>query len=95
MKNLPQMVYVVGQEKTCCSETAEKLAKESGATIQYVVADSIFEKERPAKQALAEADNNDKLATLRVLTGLSVEQASASLLRHKGFLRKAVGQINN
>ena len=48
-----------------------------------------------AKQALAEAENNAKLATLMVLTGLSVEQASASLLRHKGFLRKAVGQINN
>ena len=48
-----------------------------------------------AKQALAEADNNAKLATLMVLTGLSVEKASTSLLKHKGFLRTAVGQSNN
>ena len=48
-----------------------------------------------AKQALAQANNNAKLATLMLLTGLSVEQAKASLVTHKGFLRKAVEQTNN
>lgn len=48
-----------------------------------------------AKQALIQANNNAKLATLMLLTGLSVEQAKASLVTHKGFLRKAVEQTNN
>ena len=48
-----------------------------------------------AKHALAQANNNAKLATLMLLTGLSVEQARASLLINKGFLRKAVEQTNN
>jgi len=42
-----------------------------------------------AKQALKQAENNAKLATLMVLTGLSIEQAKASLVHNKGFLRKA------
>jgi N-acetylmuramic acid 6-phosphate etherase len=45
-----------------------------------------------AKQTLAQADNNAKLATLMVLTGLNIEQAKASLVKNDGFLRKAVGQ---
>lgn len=48
-----------------------------------------------AKQALTKANNNAKLATLMVLTGLSVEHAKTSLVTHKGFLRKAVEQTNN
>jgi len=47
-----------------------------------------------AKNALAEADNNTKLATLMLLTGLELEVAKTSLLDNKGFLRKAVGQVN-
>lgn len=48
-----------------------------------------------AKNALAQAENNAKLATLMLLTGLSVEKAKASLVANKGFLRKAVAQTNN
>ncbi len=48
-----------------------------------------------AKQALAQSRNNAKLATLMVLTGMSVEQASASLTKKNGFLRKALGNIEN
>ncbi|MCW8863267.1 MAG: N-acetylmuramic acid 6-phosphate etherase [Colwellia sp.] len=47
-----------------------------------------------AKQALSNASNNAKLATLTVLTGMSVEQARASLVQNKGFLRKAVEQAS-
>jgi len=45
-----------------------------------------------AKKALNIADNNTKLATLMVLTGLEVAAAKASLLQNKGFLRKAIEQ---
>jgi N-acetylmuramic acid 6-phosphate etherase len=45
-----------------------------------------------AKNALDRADNNTKLATFMVLTGLEVEPAKASLLQNKGFLRKAIEQ---
>ncbi|MBL0709664.1 MAG: N-acetylmuramic acid 6-phosphate etherase [Colwellia sp.] len=45
-----------------------------------------------AKKALDNSGNNAKLATLIVLTGLSVEQARASLTENDGFLRKAVKQ---
>ena len=48
-----------------------------------------------AKQALDSAKNNAKLATLMILTGLSVEQARASLIDNNGFLRKAVEQTKN
>jgi len=45
-----------------------------------------------AKQALDEAQNNAKLATLMILTGVSVEEASISLTKNNGFLRNAVEQ---
>jgi len=45
-----------------------------------------------AKNALQLAENNTKLATFMVLTGLEVEPAKAALLKNKGFLRKAVEQ---
>jgi N-acetylmuramic acid 6-phosphate etherase len=43
-----------------------------------------------AKNALDTAENNTKLATFMVLTGLDVEIAKATLLQNKGFLRKAI-----
>ncbi len=45
-----------------------------------------------AKDALELAENNTKLATFMVLTGLDVAPAKAALLKNKGFLRKAVEQ---
>ncbi|MDX2367200.1 MAG: N-acetylmuramic acid 6-phosphate etherase [Colwellia sp.] len=46
-----------------------------------------------AKSALDIAENNTKLATLMVLTGLDSAAAKASLLQNKGFLRKAIEQL--
>jgi len=43
-----------------------------------------------AKQALEQAENNAKLATLMILTGLNIDQARTSLVKNDGFLRKAV-----
>lgn len=45
-----------------------------------------------AEQALFEANNQTKLASLMVLTGLDVSQAKVVLMANKGFLRKAVEQ---
>ncbi|GHE98650.1 N-acetylmuramic acid 6-phosphate etherase [Thalassotalea profundi] len=43
-----------------------------------------------ATQALANADNNAKLAILLVLTGLPINEAKSLLNKNDGFLRKAV-----
>lgn len=45
-----------------------------------------------AKYALAQSNNNAKLASLMILTGLNVEQAKESLVNNHGFLRTAVQQ---
>ncbi len=45
-----------------------------------------------AEQALKQANNQTKLASLMVLTGLDSTQAKAALITHKGFLREAVEQ---
>jgi N-acetylmuramic acid 6-phosphate etherase len=45
-----------------------------------------------AEQALKQANNQTKLASLMVLTGLDSVQAQATLTNNKGFLRKAVEQ---
>jgi len=45
-----------------------------------------------AEQALKQANNQTKLASLMVLTGLDCIQAKAALANSKGFLRKAVDQ---
>jgi N-acetylmuramic acid 6-phosphate etherase len=45
-----------------------------------------------AEQALKQANNQTKLASLMVLTGLDSTQAKAALASNEGFLRKAVEQ---
>jgi len=47
-----------------------------------------------AKQALIKSNNNAKLATLMVLTGMELPQATASLVDAKGFLRTAIAQAS-
>lgn len=48
-----------------------------------------------ANIALAEANNNAKLAILLVLTGLPIDEAKALLERKQGFLRNAVTESIN
>lgn len=48
-----------------------------------------------AKQALDQSENNAKLATLMILTGLNLEQSRDCLAKNSGFLRKAVEQNKN
>lgn len=45
-----------------------------------------------AKKALKESENNAKLATMMILTGLNLEQSRNCLSKNNGFLRKAVEQ---
>lgn len=48
-----------------------------------------------ANQALEEAENNAKLATLMILTGKSVQESKNLLTKTDGFLRKAVQQAKD
>jgi N-acetylmuramic acid 6-phosphate etherase len=43
-----------------------------------------------AKEALNQANNQTKLASLMVLTGLSAKNAQNTLNKNKGFLRKSL-----
>ncbi len=54
MAKLPSMSYLVGTEKTCCSESAAQLASQSNAAIHYVVADTTYENKTEAMTALVE-----------------------------------------
>jgi hypothetical protein len=54
MAKLPKMTYLVGTESTCCSKSAEKLAKESDEPIRFVVAEESYDDEGKAMEALAE-----------------------------------------
>ena len=55
MKALPQMIFVVGEEKTGCPKAAAELAQKSSAPIHYAVGDKSFDNESDAKLALVEA----------------------------------------
>jgi N-acetylmuramic acid 6-phosphate etherase len=46
-----------------------------------------------AEKALAQANNQTKLASLMILTGLNAEQAALALSNNNGFLRKAAQQV--
>ena len=46
-----------------------------------------------AKEALEQSENNAKLATMMVLTGLNLEQSRICLAKNNGFLRKAAEQF--
>jgi hypothetical protein len=55
MAALPQMTYVVGEEKTDCPKAAAELAQKANAAIRYVVCDKSYDAESDAKLALVEA----------------------------------------
>ncbi len=55
MEKLPKMIFVVGGEKTCCPTSAGELAKKSGESIHFIVAEKTFDSESKAKLALVEA----------------------------------------
>jgi hypothetical protein len=54
MESLPKMTYKVGEEATCCSESAAELAKKSEMPIHFVVGEETFEAKEAAFTALVE-----------------------------------------
>jgi len=54
MKELPQMTYKIGEESTCCSKSAAKLAQEHSLPIHFVVGETTFEKKEEAYTSLVE-----------------------------------------
>lgn len=54
MGDLPKMTYKVGEEMTCCSESAAALAKKSEAPIHFVVGEKTFETKEAAFTSLVE-----------------------------------------
>jgi hypothetical protein len=55
MNALPQLTFLVGEEKTSCPKAAAELAQKSNASIRYAVGDKTFDQESDAKLALVEA----------------------------------------
>ena len=55
MEQMPKMTYKVGEESTCCSASAEKLAEESGSPILFVVEDKEYTDKMEAMTSLADA----------------------------------------
>ena len=53
--SVPKLVYKVGDETTCCSKTADKMAKDSGASIKFVVAGKEYSDQGKAYTAYADA----------------------------------------
>ena len=54
MEQLPKMTFKVGEESTCCSASAEALAKEHDAPILFVVATQDYTDKGEAMAALAD-----------------------------------------
>ncbi|TWU01926.1 hypothetical protein [Neorhodopirellula pilleata] len=48
MAKLPKMTFLVGDQETCCSESAAALAKSAEQPIQYKVGDDTFKTEKEA-----------------------------------------------
>ncbi len=54
MGELPKMTYKVGEEATCCSESAAALAQEHSLPIHFVVGENTFEEKEAAVASLVE-----------------------------------------
>ena len=52
MNELPKMTYKIGEESTCCSKSAAKLAEQHSLPIHYVVGETTFEQKEEAYTSL-------------------------------------------
>lgn len=55
MKALPQMTYLVGEEKLSCPKAAAETAQKANTSVRYAVGEKSFDTESDATLALAEA----------------------------------------
>jgi hypothetical protein len=54
MTKLPKMTYAVGEESTCCAESAKSLAEKAELPVKYVVGDKQFDDKDKAFVSLVE-----------------------------------------
>ena len=54
MAKLPKMTYAVGEESTCCADSAKALAEKAKLPIKYVVGDKTFDENEKAFVSLVE-----------------------------------------
>ncbi len=55
MEQMPKMTYKVGEESTCCSASAEKLAEETDNPVLFVVEEKEYTDKMEAMTSLADA----------------------------------------
>jgi hypothetical protein len=53
--SMPKIMYVVGEEKSCCEKTATEMASKANTTMKYAVGDKTFDSKADATVALADA----------------------------------------
>ncbi len=92
MKQLPQMTYQVGTEKSNCPKAAAELAKNSDAAIQYVVADKTFASEGEAKLALAES--TEQFVSAYVEPKVCKESGNITVAGHKACCGGTAAQMS-
>lgn len=93
MAQLPQMTYMVGEESTCCSASAEKMAKDMGKPIHFVVGDHQFADMTEAMTQLA--DDTEKFVNDFATPHTCNVSGTTTLAGHKmacGESAKAVAQ---
>ncbi len=102
MAKLPKMTYKVGDEATCCSESAAALAKEHSKPIHFVVADKTFEDKQKAYTALVET--TEKFVNAFVTPAKCEKSGKTSIAgkscgcpveagKHAELVKKAVGEV--
>ena len=81
MKELPQMTYKIGEESTCCSKSAAKLAEQHNLPIHYVVGKKTYEQKDEAYTSLVtetETFVNDFITPCKCETSGSTKIAGES-----------------
>jgi len=103
MASLPKMTYKVGDEATCCSESAQALAKEHSAPIHFVVAENSYTDKSEAMTALVEkteamvvAYTTPKVCEKSGTTTIAGEKCSCPMkaAKHTELVKAAVESVN-
>ncbi len=92
MKQLPQLAYQVGADKTDCPNAAAELAKKSSEAIKYVVADKSFDNEGEAKLALVET--TEQFVAAFIEPKVCKESGNISVAGHKACCEGTAAQMS-
>ena len=91
MQQLPQMTFVVGQQKVCCAEAAENLSSQSGTPIQFVVAEKAYTDRSQATSALA--DETEKFVNANVEPKVCQETGTTTVAGTQHSCSVAAGKV--